>query len=59
MGAVKVEELEARFKYYSTLFPIVGGFIDRLPLITESNKIRNISEFKSQCLCSMVEVLEV
>lgn len=46
MEAVKVEELEARFKYYSTLFPIVGGFIDRLPLITESNKIRNISEFK-------------
>ena len=46
MEAVKVEELEARFKHYSTLFPIVGGFIDRLPLITESNKIRNISEFK-------------
>lgn len=46
MEAVKVEELETRFKYYSTLFPIVGGFIDRLPLITESNKIRNISEFK-------------
>ena len=45
MEAVKVEELEARFRYYCDALPIAGGFIDRLPLITESNKIRNISDF--------------
>lgn len=43
--AVKVEVLLERVKYYMNAFPIQGGFIDRLPLITDSNRIRDFSDF--------------
>lgn len=40
---VKAEELPERVKMYRQKFPIKLGFIDRLPLITDSEKIRNDS----------------
>lgn len=43
---VKVEELAERVTFYMKLFNVVGGFIDRLPLITESDKIRDLTGFK-------------
>lgn len=46
METVKVEELSARIDFYYSMFPIRGGFIDRLPLITESNRVRDNSNFE-------------
>lgn len=43
---VKKEELLERFKFLCKVFNIVGGHIDRLPLITDSEAIRNYSGFK-------------
>lgn len=43
---VKAELLEERVKQYRNMFPIKGGFIDRLPLITDSNKIRDLSNYE-------------
>lgn len=45
METVKVEELMARIDMLRKLYPIAGGFIDRLPLITDSNKVRDNTDF--------------
>lgn len=41
METVKAEELPYRIEKYFKDFKIVGGFIDRLPLMTDSDKIRS------------------
>ena len=46
METVKVEELPARIAFLKKMYNIVGGFIDRLPLITDSNKVRDNSDYK-------------
>ena len=46
METVKVEELPARIAFLKSMYNIVGGFIDRLPLITDSNKVRDNSDYK-------------
>lgn len=46
METVKVEELPARIVFLKSMYNIVGGFIDRLPLITDSNKVRDNSDYK-------------
>ena len=46
METVKVEELPARIAFLKKMYNIIGGFIDRLPLITDSNKVRDNSDYK-------------
>lgn len=41
METVKIEELEAKIDFYFSKFLIKMGFIDRLPLITNSESIRD------------------
>lgn len=43
---VKAEELLSRLDGYFKDFDIVGGFIDRLPLITESDRVRDKTYMK-------------
>ena len=44
LETVKAEELPARIASYMKQFPIKGGFIDRLPLITDSDKVRVMTD---------------
>lgn len=44
LETVKAEELPARITSYMKQFPIKGGFIDRLPLITDSDKVRVMTD---------------